>query len=108
MLFQLRSGLLLFAIFLCLAMVQAQPRRITGVVKDKQSDEPIPFASVILKLAHKGVLTDSAGRFSIELAGVLANDSLSVLSVGYKVLIYPLKVIKDSINLVLKIEVLIL
>ena len=106
MLFQLRSGLLLFAIFLCLAMIQAQPRRITGVVKDKQSDEPIPFASVILKLSHKGVLTDSAGRFSIDLAGVLANDSLSVLSVGYKVFTYPLKAFMDSLNLEIKIEVL--
>ena len=106
MLLQLRSGLLLFTIYLSLAMTQAQPRRISGVVKDKQSDESIPFASVILILAHKGVSTDSAGRFSIELAGVPANDSLTVLSVGYKVFTYPLKAIKDSLNLEIKIEVL--
>ena len=87
-------------------MAQAQGKKLSGVVKDKQSDEPIPFASVEFKLSKKGVLTDSAGRFSVDNAGVISTDSVTVMSVGYKRLVLPVSAFKDSGFVVLKIEVL--
>jgi hypothetical protein len=57
---------LFVCVFLLLAhFSMAQGKRLSGVVKDKQSDEPIPFASVEFKLSKKGVLTDSAGKCRI-------------------------------------------
>ncbi len=84
----------------------AQGKRLSGVVKDKQSDEPIPFASVEFKLSKKGVLTDSAGKFSVDQQGVLSTDSVTVMSVGYKKLVIPVKAFKDSGFVELHIEVL--
>lgn len=101
-----KPGFLLVLCILVSLFAQAQTKRLSGVVKDKQSDEPIPFASVVFKLSHKGVLTDSAGRFSIDYDGRLMNDSITVQSVGYKSLILPLRAFKDSASVDLKIEVL--
>ena len=101
-----KFGLSVFLLFFCVINAQGQGRKLFGIVKDKQSDEPIPFASVVFGLSNKGVLTDSAGRFSVDYAAILANDSVRVLSVGYKPLIIPIRNIKDSGALILKIEVL--
>ena len=77
--------ILLFIVFALLAFqIPAQIKKLSGVVRDKQSEEPIPFASVSFKNSHKGVLTDSAGRFSFDLSTVLSNDSMIIQSVGYK------------------------
>ena len=103
---QRKQGFLSVVFILCLLIGQAQVKRLSGIVIDKQSDEPIPFASVVFKLSNKGVLTDSAGKFSVEYSALLVNDSVRILSVGYKPLILPIRGIKDSSYLVLKIEVL--
>ncbi len=107
MVLNIKSGFLLFILVLCSIILPAQNKRLSGVVKDKQSDEPIPFASVVFKLSKKGVLTDSAGRFSVDFDGVKNTDSITVQSVGYKILTLPVSSFKDS-NAVatFKIEVL--
>ena len=101
-----KFGLSVFLLFFCTILVQGQGRKLFGVVKDKQSDEPIPFASVVFRLSNKGVLTDSAGRFSLDYTSLLTNDSVSVISVGYKPLTIPVRSIKDTAELIFKIEVL--
>lgn len=78
---------------------------IIGVVKDKQSDEPIPFASVVFKLLGKGALTDSLGRFTIEIDRLLPNDTLKINSVGYKIALVPASYLKPSISQDIKLEV---
>lgn len=103
---QKKSGFLVLVLILCSFMAQSQAKRLSGIVRDKQSDEPIPFASVIFKLSNKGVLTDSSGKFTVDYAGLLPNDSVRVLSVGYKPLVLAIRSIKDSSLLELKIEVL--
>lgn len=106
MAFNFKSGFLLLLILLSSLLLNAQPKRLTGIIKDKQSDEPIPFASVVFKLSKRGVLTDSAGRFSLDYDAVLVNDSVTVQSVGYKQLVLPIRAFKDSVNVIFKIEVL--
>ena len=99
--------ILLFIVFALLAFqIPAQIKKLSGVVRDKQSEEPIPFASVSFKNSHKGVLTDSAGRFSFDLSTVLSNDSMIIQSVGYKLLIVPIRLMKDTAVVDFKIEVL--
>ena len=90
-----------------LIMFQAssQIKKINGVIRDKQSDEPIPFGSVYFKLSGKGVLTDTAGRFSFSLDRWIANDTIRISSVGYNVVYIPLAAIKDSASLTIKLEV---
>lgn len=83
-----------------------QVKNIQGRVLDRQSDEPVPFASVQFSLHRGRVLTDSSGMFIISLNNVLADDSLTITSVGYSPVKIPLSDLKDSsfITVPLKIE----
>jgi hypothetical protein len=96
--------LLLLALTTLLVSVSAQ--KINGVVKDMQSDEPIPFASAVLKNAKSGALTDSLGKFSIVVYQSITNDTLQIFSVGYKSANIPLTHFKDSVFIEIKLEVL--
>ena len=95
----------LITTFICFVSI-AQPKKIIGFVKDKQSDEPIPFVSVFLQSAKTGGLTDTLGRFSISTNQFYNNDSLQISSVGYKIVSIPLSLIKDSASFVVHLEVL--
>lgn len=95
---QRRFLLWILAVIFCLPLItKAQTRSINGEIIDRQSDEPIPFASVQFVLHGGGVLTDSLGRFSISLDNVLPNDSLLVTSVGYSPSQIPVSYFKDSV-----------
>jgi len=100
----------LVIIILCLiagtVTTQAQVKLLKGIVLDKQSDEPIPYASVIFKKDGRGVLTDSSGRFMFQLNQWPAGDTLEISNVGYKVTQIPFSVLKDSVSVTVYIEVL--
>ncbi len=83
----------------------SQLKRINGIVRDKQSDEPIPFASAYFRVSQRGSLTDTAGRFTFQFDKWNANDTLSISSVGYKVVLIPISSIKDSATFTIKLEV---
>lgn len=84
----------------------SQLKMIHAIVRDKQSDEPIPFASAVFKLSKKGELTDSAGRFGFYADRWMPNDTLQIFSVGYKPTLIPVSVIKDSVTFDIKLEIL--
>ena len=56
--------------------------RITGTIRDGLSDEVIPFASVSLARAHRGVVSDAAGYFLLDVPA-MTDDTLRVSYVGY-------------------------
>jgi hypothetical protein len=62
---------------------EAQSRTIRGYVKDKLSDERIPFASMKFTRSQQGRLTDSAGAFSFHF-DTWPNDTLEITYVGYQ------------------------
>ncbi len=84
----------------------SQSNNITGVITDKQSDEPIPFASVFFKKDGRGTLTDSLGKFSLYKIGITPSDSLFISSVGYKTVGFLCKELKDSFTLNIQLNVL--
>lgn len=95
---------LLFLSVLVSALSHAQI--INGVVKDKQSDEPIQFAGVRFTNAKYGVLTDSAGNFSISILKEKLPDTLEIISVSYITLKIPIDSLKNETNYFeLKLEV---
>ncbi|MFP5040169.1 DUF5686 family protein [Parasediminibacterium sp. JCM 36343] len=102
----IRIILAVFLPFLFLMAAFAQKKVIVGYIKDKQSDEPLPFASAKFKLSGKGVLTDSAGKFVLEVENLHKNDSLQISSVGYKPLTIWAGVFADSAQLTCKLEVM--
>lgn len=81
---------LLIAVHSNLQAQSPQLVQLKGKLADHQSEEPIPFASVSYALAKRGVITDSAGNFSIPYSPFGLQDTLLLQSVGYTSLQIPL------------------
>jgi len=71
---------LLTAALLCIVVVYAQGRRISGTVKDA-SGNAVPFASVTIKGTNNGVSADLNGKFTI--SNVKTGDVLVISATGY-------------------------
>ena len=79
----LRKSLLFIVFWLAYIAVFSQNRVIIGYIKDKQSDEPLPFSSARFKTSGQGALTNALGRFVLDVERRNMNDSLVISSVGY-------------------------
>lgn len=97
-----------FAFFLlfCSFATTAQTKVLSGQVVDRQSEEPIAFASVFFKYSGGGVSCDSAGRFSFQLNEWPQNDSLEIASVGYYSALISSANLKDSAFVTVYLDVL--
>lgn len=98
----MRLGKQLFVLVLSLIAfgflpeLQAQRKILTGRIIDAHSEEPVAFASVSFPGTQIGQLTDTSGRFSLNLNN-WPGDSLLVTCVGYQP--FRLFVPKDSDSL---------
>ncbi|MBQ9660353.1 MAG: SusC/RagA family TonB-linked outer membrane protein [Bacteroidales bacterium] len=77
-----KAKLFFSALFVLLAVsLSAQNVRVTGTVKDAQTGESVPFASIVVKGTTNGVSSDADGAYSIT---VSSNATLEISSVGYQ------------------------
>jgi TonB-linked SusC/RagA family outer membrane protein len=76
---------LLFLLFLLCstAAVEAQTRQIKGQVKEAESDNPLPGASVMVRGTRVGTTTNGEGRFTLQIPANQRNPELVVSFVGY-------------------------
>jgi hypothetical protein len=56
---------------------------ITGIVLDRESKEPLPFATIGLKHEGKGTVTNSNGEFGLKISPENYRDTLVVSYLGY-------------------------
>jgi len=78
-----RIYILMFSIILLGAnSLQAQYTKITGIVTDATSNEPIPFVNVYLEGTSVGATTGFDGRFAIKTK--VKADTLLISYIGYK------------------------
>ena len=76
-----KAKLFFSALFVLLAVsLSAQNVRVSGTVRDAQTGEGVPFASVVIKGTMTGVSTDVNGAFTINAP---ANGTLDFSAVGY-------------------------
>jgi hypothetical protein len=74
---------LLVVLLICLTFgMSATAASVKGIVKDKETGEPLSYVSVSIVGSDVGGLTDEQGQFSLETNG--SNDTLKVFMVGYK------------------------
>lgn len=59
-------GIILFLFMIAIPDSYAQQRKISGLVKDAQTNQPLPGASIIIRGTRTGVATDTQGKFSIQ------------------------------------------
>jgi hypothetical protein len=96
-------GILLLAILLPGITIFSQQKIIKGVVKDKHSEERIPFASVYFINSTIGALTDSAGGFHFRLSA-WPSDTLKITTVGYQPFKFFIDKTRDTIQLDIMME----
>ncbi|HKK42446.1 MAG TPA: carboxypeptidase-like regulatory domain-containing protein [Bacteroidales bacterium] len=56
---------------------------VTGTIVDKETGEPLPFATIGLKRSGKGTVSNSNGEFNLNITPGLEKDTLSVSFLGY-------------------------
>ena len=81
--YQLKQSAILLFILLPFAALSQNNGRLSGVVVDKSTQQPLPFATVTLTGINKTVATDSTGKFRITDLP-LNVYTLEVSLVGYK------------------------
>ncbi|MGQ1946385.1 DUF5686 family protein [Geofilum sp. OHC36d9] len=93
--------LLFFSSFLLTVQSFAQTTVATGVVFDAETHEALPYVSVTFNKTTVGVMTDTVGRFRIEIKQPI--DSLKISTVGYEPKTLPLQNgVVNSFNIALK------
>ncbi|HTO36477.1 MAG TPA: carboxypeptidase-like regulatory domain-containing protein, partial [Flavobacterium sp.] len=87
--------LLLFAFFITFFSF-AQKGTVSGILSDKDmSNEPLPFANVILKGTNIGAATDENGKYAINVEP--GNYILQFSFTGYETQEAPITIIADKI-----------
>ncbi len=76
-----KNVLSIFLIFLCSFGIYAQKLELKGSVKDAETRETLPGASIRIKEINSGTVTDQSGNFTLFLSK--GTYSLVVSSVGY-------------------------
>ena len=92
--------LLMILLFLASASVFAQEIMVSGTITDENGN-PLPGATLQVKGTTRGTLTDSDGRYSINVSS--ASDILLFSFVGYKVLEVPVQG-RTTINVSMELE----
>ncbi|MBN2275053.1 MAG: carboxypeptidase-like regulatory domain-containing protein, partial [Bacteroidales bacterium] len=65
-------------------------RYIRGVVLDKKSKKPLPYANVFIVNKSLGTITNASGNFRLKLADIPPEDTLGVSYIGYSLFQMPL------------------
>lgn len=79
-------------------------REVSGVVRDSESDDPVPYATVVVKGSSIGTTTDKDGKFSLSLPP--GAKTLQIAFVGYKTVEVPITNKFLSISLSPSVEML--
>ena len=80
-------------ILLTVPSLAISAQEITGFIKDRKSQEPIPFSNIWVKGTTRGTMSDAVGHFILTLSG---NDTLCISSVGYRKWEIPAKKITEK------------
>lgn len=83
----LRSFVAVGLLLLTISCLQAQNLRISGRVLEAHSEEPVPFANVVVKGKMIVVTADESGNYTLQMPMnkiIPAVDSLVASAVGYR------------------------
>lgn len=96
-----------FTLVLLLAaahLAQAQRLTISGKVVDKETKEPLPFASLGVKGKPIGTITNLQGEFDFHIPAEFSNDVFTINMLGYKTYEAPVWTLVAVNTLVIEVE----
>jgi len=88
-----------FILFLFISQLISAQTKLSGVVVDSLSNEPIPFAKVLFVNTADGAITNFDGKFTIKTSKKV--DSIQISFVGFKTLTIPIPK-TNQLNLTIK------
>ncbi len=65
------------------AVAQSEVMHLHGIIRDRESGEPVPYASVSLSNSTRGTAADARGEFSLMLREKDFNEALKITSIGF-------------------------
>ncbi len=80
--FQTFKGALCALVLTFLCVVATDAQRISGIVTDAETNEPLPGATIAVQNQARGTVTDAEGKFALD---AVPSDVLTVSLVGYTV-----------------------
>jgi len=69
---------------------------IVGVVVDNENDKPLPYVNIGLLNREIGTVTDTNGKFTLNLKEEFVNDTIRISSIGYK----PVEILAKNLMLI--------
>ncbi|MCB0752805.1 MAG: carboxypeptidase-like regulatory domain-containing protein, partial [Ignavibacteriae bacterium] len=67
---------------------------ISGLIIDKKNNKPLPYVNIGILNRERGTVTDTSGKFNLQLKKEFINDTIRISSIGYK----PIEVIIKNIK----------
>jgi hypothetical protein len=80
---KIKIGTSLILFLLCNLSLFAQ-NLAEGIVKDAETEEPIPYVNIGIVKKERGTVSTEAGKFEFEIPSNLMNDTIKVSSIGYQ------------------------
>jgi hypothetical protein len=59
---------------------------VTGIILDARTNEPLPFANIVVVEQHRGSVSNSEGHFLPDIDGIAPNDNILFSYMGYETL----------------------
>ena len=78
------------------AVPEQSYKKISGFILDKNSGEPLPYATIGVRGKYLGTITNFEGEFLLNLSSESFQDTLIVSYVGYQNRVIPVPDIKDN------------
>lgn len=98
-------NLFLFCMILVVSFsLQAQRITISGKAIDKDTKEPLPFATIGIKGQSIGTITNLMGEFDFHISSELRNDLFVINMLGYKTYEVPVWTLLEISPLVIEVE----
>src|SRR5260221_2164347 len=100
----MKSIRIVWFILLIAAATHAQQITITGKVIDRQTKEPLPYASINIANKPIGSITNDQGEFDFHIPHNLRNDIMAVNMLGYKTYEAPVWSLISSTAIVIEMQ----
>ncbi|QZT36810.1 DUF5686 and carboxypeptidase regulatory-like domain-containing protein [Halosquirtibacter xylanolyticus] len=88
--------------FILLSSLEAEAEKVTGIVYDYKTKEPIPYVQVKVAETYIGTVTSDEGYFEIEVPKLPV--TIEIKYIGYKSLTLDIKETKNSVSVYLQEE----
>lgn len=75
---------------------------ISGVITNKENNEPLPFASISLKNYPIGTISNELGEFDFYIPKSKRNDTISVSFIGFNAYEIPISIVRNNLKISLQ------